>query len=106
MADVPADVLSLVPKQEAMQQSIRYTRRCNIPSNPRMLEELEDIPDQYQRTLQGGVILNVRQPTDGSRGPDTNFCYKKILNCCAEVVPVSSMEPSKSVRLYFPSSLQ
>ncbi len=33
------------------------TRRCNMPANLRTLEELEDIPDQYQRTLQGEQFL-------------------------------------------------
>ncbi len=53
LANVPRGVLSHLPKQEAVRQSIRCTHRCNMPANPRMLEELEDIPDQYQRTLQG-----------------------------------------------------
>ncbi len=45
LADVPADVLSHHPQRGALRQSIRRTRRCNMPANPRMLEELEDIPD-------------------------------------------------------------
>ncbi len=53
LADVPADVLSHLPEQEAMPQSICRTCCCNSPANQRTLEELEDIPDQYQGTLQG-----------------------------------------------------
>ncbi len=68
-----ADVLSHLPEREAMQQSIRRTCRRNMPTNLRMLEELEDIPDQYQRTLQGERFLMF----DGSLGPGANFCDSK-----------------------------
>ncbi len=46
-----------------MRPSIHCTRHRNMPPNPRMLKELEDIPDQYQRTLQGEQFLmfNSRQ---------------------------------------------
>ncbi len=57
LADVPVEVLSHLPKWGAMRQSSRHTRRHNMPANPRMLEKLEDIPDQYQGTLQGEWFL-------------------------------------------------
>ncbi len=44
-SDVPADVLSHLPERGAMRQSIRHTRRRNMPADLRTLEELEDIQD-------------------------------------------------------------
>ncbi len=54
-----------------MRQSIRHTRHRNMPANPRTLEEMEDISDQYQRTLQGErfLMFDSRQMEVNTRVP-------------------------------------
>ncbi len=93
LAEVPTDVLSHLPKREVMRHSIRH----NMPTNPRMLEELEDIPEQYQRTLQAERFLMVDSQQMEGEGRVLIFATQKILNGCSEVVPGSSMEPSRLV---------
>lgn len=57
LAAVPMEVLSQLPQREALSKMVRRTRRQNLPPNPKSLNELHMLPDQYQRTLQGQRFL-------------------------------------------------
>lgn len=54
---VPTGVLSQLPEQEALKKAMRRERRKNLPPNPKKLSDLGELPDQYQRTLQGERFL-------------------------------------------------
>ncbi|KAK7593070.1 hypothetical protein V9T40_007822 [Parthenolecanium corni] len=58
LADVPPDVLSQLPQREAMRKTIGRTRRQHLPPNPKSLDALLDLPQQYQQTLQGERFLS------------------------------------------------
>lgn len=44
-------VLSQLPEREALAKAMRRERRRHLPTNPRSLRELEDIPERFQKTF-------------------------------------------------------
>jgi len=54
---VPPSVLSQLPERQSVNKVIRRERRKNLPPNPKSLEELQDVPNEYQKTLQGDQFL-------------------------------------------------
>lgn len=51
------DVLSQLPERKNLKQAIRRQRRQDLPPNPRNLDELEDIPARFTKTLIGDPFL-------------------------------------------------
>lgn len=50
MAGVSQRVLSQLPERENLRQTICRQRRVNLPPNPKSLEELAALPDEYTKT--------------------------------------------------------
>lgn len=57
LSTVSLGVLSQLPERENLRKAIRRERRKNLPPNQQSLDELQDIPDQYRKTLQGERFL-------------------------------------------------
>uniref|UniRef100_A0ABD2VWZ0 MULE transposase domain-containing protein n=1 Tax=Trichogramma kaykai TaxID=54128 RepID=A0ABD2VWZ0_9HYME len=57
LQDVPLPVLAELPDRENVKQIIQRERKKNVPANPRTLEELLDIPDQFRKTKVGEPFL-------------------------------------------------
>lgn len=57
LAGVSDGVLSQLPEREALKKQVRRERRKDLPPNPRSLSELQELPDLYQKTLQGEKFL-------------------------------------------------
>lgn len=51
MQNVPPAVLSQLPDRANLTKAMQRKRLKGIPTNPKSLEELENIPEQYQKTL-------------------------------------------------------
>ena len=54
---VSCAVLSQLSEREPLKKQMRRERRKDLPSNPRSLPELKELPDAYQKTLQGEKFL-------------------------------------------------
>ena len=50
-------VLSQLPEREALAKAMRRERRRHLPTNPRSLRELEDLPERFRRTFLGEHFL-------------------------------------------------
>lgn len=57
LAGVPAGVLSQLPDQPALAQTVRRTRRRHLPANPTSLSALRELPDRFKKTLLGENFL-------------------------------------------------
>lgn len=57
MRSLPAAVVAHLPDRPALKKSIRHIRRKNTPPNPRTIDELHELPAQYQQTLSGDRFL-------------------------------------------------
>lgn len=57
LAGVSDGVLSQLPEREALKKQMRRERRKDLPPNPRSLSELGELPELYQKTLQGEKFL-------------------------------------------------
>lgn len=55
--EVPSCVLALLPERENLKKSIRRVRRGDLPVNPVTLNEFQEIPNKYTKTLQGENVL-------------------------------------------------
>ena len=44
-------ILSQLPEREALAKAMRRERRLRLPTNPRSLQELRELPEEFQRTL-------------------------------------------------------
>ena len=51
LAQVGPDVLSQLPEREALAKVMRRERRRNLPTNPRLLLELDELPERFKYTL-------------------------------------------------------
>src|SRR6266576_5746658 len=51
LSQVGPDVLSQLPEREALAKAMRRERRQNLPTNPRSLLELNELPERFQYTL-------------------------------------------------------
>jgi len=54
---VPSGVLVELPERENLKKSMRRVRRKDPPPNPKSLEELEGIPDRFQKTIAGDFFI-------------------------------------------------
>lgn len=57
LQNIPAVVLAKLPNEMAVRRTINRVRQANLPPNPKTLEELGDIPDEYQQTSGGDRFL-------------------------------------------------
>ena len=55
--DAGPAVQAHLPSQECLRKNIRRERLRNMPSNPTTIEGLNEIPDQYRKTLVGDNFL-------------------------------------------------
>jgi len=53
---VPSGVLVELPERENLKKSMRRVRRKDLLPNPKSLEELEGIPDRFQKTIAGNFF--------------------------------------------------
>lgn len=65
LAGLSQGVLSQLPERENLKQCMRYAKRKDLPANPRTLNDLEEIPAQYQVTLSGDRFLLSDSRDDG-----------------------------------------
>lgn len=57
LAGTSGGVLARLPSRENMKKQIRRERRKHLPPNPKSLDELGDLPEQYGRTFSGDNFL-------------------------------------------------
>lgn len=65
-------VLSQMPEQSALLQTVRRIRRKNSTPNPRSLTDLGELPDAYQKTLLGEQFLMFNSLTAGHDDSDSD----------------------------------
>ncbi|KAJ4443579.1 hypothetical protein ANN_05253 [Periplaneta americana] len=63
---VPSGFLAQLPKTENFKKCMRRERRSNLPPNPTTIDDLEDIPDRYQRTLMGDIEILFHVSCEGA----------------------------------------
>lgn len=80
-----SNVLSMLPERENLKKTIRRTRRKHLPTNPKSVNELEDIPDRFQKTLTGDQFLlyDSRDNNDLDHGRVIVFATKRNLEMLA-----------------------
>ena len=64
LSAVPPSVLSQLPERQNVNKAIRRERRKNMPPNPKSLEELQGVPNEYQKTLHGNQFLLLDRISD------------------------------------------
>lgn len=57
LRDVPSGVLTQLPERENMKKIMRRECCRNLALNPKTVEDLEEIPGHYQKTLMGNRFL-------------------------------------------------
>lgn len=57
LEEVSCDVLSQLPECEAWKKQISRERRKDLPTNPKSLQELQELPEAYQKNRQGEKFL-------------------------------------------------
>lgn len=57
LRQVPQGVLPHLPDRTNLKKSIRTVRKANLPRNPTNLNELVQLPEEYQTTLTGDRFL-------------------------------------------------
>ena len=57
LQNIPAVVLAKLPNEVTVRRTINRVRQANLPPNPKTLQELGDIPDEYQQTSGGDWFL-------------------------------------------------
>lgn len=57
LAGTSARVLNCLPERENIKKSMRRERRKNAPPNPKSLNDLEDLPEEYKATVSGDKFL-------------------------------------------------
>lgn len=57
MRDLTPRVLARLPERENLKRAIRVARRKNLPTNPKKLTDLHDLPERFQKTLTGEKFL-------------------------------------------------
>ncbi|XP_043473262.1 uncharacterized protein LOC122505604 [Leptopilina heterotoma] len=50
-------VISQLPDRENIKKAMRRRRQANLPPNPTTLEQLQEIPDRYRKTIVGETFL-------------------------------------------------
>ena len=73
-------VLSRLPSREGLKKQMRRKRRQNLPPNPTSLNDFNDLPEKYQRTLTDDRFL-IHDSGRSETGHVIVFATKKILNC-------------------------
>ena len=57
LSKVPSGVLGKLPRRENLTKSIRHVRRKELPTNPKSLADLDEIPERYRNTALGETFL-------------------------------------------------
>lgn len=57
LEQVPPSVISHLPDRTNLKKTIRTARRANLPRNPTNLNELVELPEEFQKTLTGDRFL-------------------------------------------------
>ena len=50
LSHVPSEILVELPEGENLKKAIRRVRRKDLPPNPKSLQDLEEIPERFQKT--------------------------------------------------------
>ena len=57
LQEAPPAVLARLPDRENIKKQIQRERLRELPTNPRSINEMREIPDKYQKTLVGDNFL-------------------------------------------------
>lgn len=62
--NIDSETSQKLPKKESMKRLVRTVRRENLPSEPKTLDNLDEIPEEYRKNLQGDRWLLHYDPDD------------------------------------------
>lgn len=68
MRDLSARVISRLPERENMKRSVRTARRKHLPTNPKSLSDLNELPERFVNTLTGERFLIFDSRDEGETG--------------------------------------
>lgn len=57
LQNVPSGVLAFLPDRENLKKSMRREKKKKLPTEPTSLEDLEQIPERFRKTLMGDLFL-------------------------------------------------
>lgn len=85
LASTSAGVVAHLPERSNLKKSIRVVRRKNLPPNPKSLEELREVPEEYSNTITGDAFLLYDSAQDGKlRGRVLVFATRRNIELLAE----------------------